>query len=76
MYLDSLCGLEALLRRDAHLPLPEERLDEAGDVAAGDGDVLDAGADHVALRLEIKGGFMQNFGRFADVVARQGMVAF
>ena len=51
-HLDGLGSLQALLRRDSHLPLPEERLNEAGDVAAGDGDVLDARANHVALGLE------------------------
>lgn len=49
MDLDGLGRLEGLLGRDAGLALPEEALDEVGDVPAGDGDVLDAGADDVAL---------------------------
>lgn len=55
MYLDGLGGLQRLLRGDAHLPLPQQLLGEVGDVTAGDGDVLDAAADDVALSLEHTG---------------------
>lgn len=55
MYLDSLGGLQRLLRGDAHLPLPQQLLGEVGDVAASDGDVLDAAANDVALSLEHTG---------------------
>ncbi len=49
--LDGLGRLERLLRRDADLALAEERLDEAGDVATGDWNVLNTGTYHIALRL-------------------------
>lgn len=49
--LDSLGGLQRLLRRDAHLPLPQQLLRKVGDVPAGDGDVLNAAADDVAFSL-------------------------
>lgn len=55
MYLDGLGGLQRLLRGNAHLPLPQQLLSEVGDVTAGDGDVLDAAADDVALSLEHAG---------------------
>lgn len=51
-YLHSLGGLQRLLGRDAHLPLPQELLGEVGDVPSGDGDVLYAAADDVAFGLE------------------------
>ena len=50
-HLDGLGGLEGLLGGNADLALAEQLLDEVGDVASGDRDVLDAAADHVALRL-------------------------
>lgn len=49
--LDSLGGLQRLLRRDAHLPLPQQLLRKEGDVPPGDGDVLNAAADDVAFSL-------------------------
>ena len=51
---DGLGRLQTLLGRDSDLALSQQRLDETGDVATGDRDVLDAGADHVSLGLEGK----------------------
>lgn len=50
-YLDRLGRLQRLLRRDAHLPLPQELLGEVGDVTSCDGNVLYTAADNVTLRL-------------------------
>jgi len=50
-HLDGLGGLQRLLRRDAHLPLPQQLLGEVGDVPTRDGDVLYTAADDVALSL-------------------------
>lgn len=50
--LDSFGRLQRLLRRNPHLSLPQQLLDEVRDVPPGDGDVLDAAADDVALSLE------------------------
>ena len=58
--LDGLCGLEGLLRRHPHLALPQQRLDEVGDVAACDRDVLDAAPDYVTLRLRKKNAAQQH----------------
>lgn len=52
--LDSFSRLQRLFRRNPHLPLPQQLLDEVCDVPAGDGDVLDAATDDVALSLECK----------------------
>ena len=52
--LDGLGGLHGLLGRDAGLPLSQQLLDEVGDVAARDGDVLDAAANHIALGLQVR----------------------
>ena len=38
-----------MFRRNSDFPLPQQRLDEAGDAPAGDWNVFDAGADDVAL---------------------------
>lgn len=54
-YLNGLCGLQGLLGRDAHLPVPQQLLDEVRDVSARDRDVLDAAADDVAFRLQTQG---------------------
>ena len=49
LLLDALGHLLGLGGGDALVALTEELLDKEGDVAAGDGDVLDARADDVAL---------------------------
>ena len=49
LLLDGLGRLERLLGRYADFALFEKRLDEVGDVATRDWDVLDARADHVAF---------------------------
>jgi len=54
LLLDRFGSLEALFRWNAHLPFAQQALDERSDVAAGNGDVLNAGADHVALGLKKK----------------------
>lgn len=51
-YLDSLGSLQRLLRRNPHLPVSEQLLDEEGDVPPRDGDMLYTAANHVALSLE------------------------
>ena len=51
VYLDGLGSLQRLFGRDTRFPLSQQLLDEVGDVPTGDGDVLDAAAYHVALRL-------------------------
>merc|ERR1740123_604828 len=48
--LDCFCRFKTLFWRDANLSFSEQVLDEGSDASAGDGDVLDAGADDVALR--------------------------
>jgi len=55
LLLDRFGSLEALFRRNANLSFAQQALDERSDVAAGNGDVLNAGADHVALSLKKKG---------------------
>lgn len=55
LYLNGLRGLQGLLRRDAHLPVPQQLLDEVRDVPARDWDVLDAASDDVAFRLRGQG---------------------
>ena len=54
--LDGLCCLEGLLRWDARLSFSQELLNEVGDVAPGDGNVLDTAADDVPLSLGGGGG--------------------
>lgn len=49
LLLDALGHFLGLRRRNALVTLTEELLDKEGDVATGDGDVLDAGADDVTL---------------------------
>ncbi len=50
-HLDCLGRLQRLLRRDAHLSLPQQLLGEVGDVSSCDGDVLYTAADDVTLSL-------------------------
>lgn len=50
-HLDCLGSLQRLLRRDAHLPVPEELLGEVGDVPSCDGNVLYTAANDVAFSL-------------------------
>jgi hypothetical protein len=50
LLLDRLGRLQRLLGRYAALALLQQALHEVGDVTARDGYVLDAGADHVAVR--------------------------
>lgn len=52
--LNSFGRFQRLLRRDPHLALPQQLLDEVGDVSPGDGDVLDAAADDIAFSLDRK----------------------
>lgn len=52
--LNSFGRFQRLLRRDPHLALPQQLLDEVGDVSPGDRDVFDAAADNVAFSLESK----------------------
>uniref|UniRef100_A0A1I8GGM3 ANK_REP_REGION domain-containing protein n=1 Tax=Macrostomum lignano TaxID=282301 RepID=A0A1I8GGM3_9PLAT len=47
--LDGLGGVHAHVRRDAHLAFAQQLLNEESDVAAGDGDMLNAAADDVAV---------------------------
>ena len=58
LYLDGFGGLQRLLRGDPRLPLPQQLLDEIGDIPPCDGDVLDAAPNHVAFCLgkERRGG--------------------
>lgn len=49
--LDCLGRLQRLLRRDAHLPLPEELLGEVGDVSSCDGNVLYTAANYITFGL-------------------------
>mmetsp|Transcript_6067 Transcript_6067/g.13267 ORF Transcript_6067/g.13267 Transcript_6067/m.13267 type:complete len:357 (-) Transcript_6067:244-1314(-) len=50
LLLDAARNVHGVVGRDGALALAHEQLDEVGDVAAGDRDVLDARADHVAIR--------------------------
>lgn len=50
-HLDGLGRLQRLLRRDSHLPLPQQLLGEVGDVSSCDGDVLDTAADNITFSL-------------------------
>lgn len=49
--LNSFGCLQRLLRRNPHLTLPQQLLNEVGDVSPGDRDVFDAAADNVAFSL-------------------------
>ena len=51
VYLDGFGSLQGLFRWNASLPLSQQLLDEVGDVSPGNGDVFDAAAYHIALRL-------------------------
>ena len=51
MHLDLLGDLEALCRRDVLVSVADHVHDELGDVAPGNGDVLDLAANHIPLGL-------------------------
>ena len=55
LYLDGFGGLQRLLRRDPRLPLPQQLLDEIGDVPPCNRDVLDAASNHVTFCLGKEG---------------------
>mmetsp|Transcript_8825 Transcript_8825/g.17810 ORF Transcript_8825/g.17810 Transcript_8825/m.17810 type:complete len:278 (-) Transcript_8825:231-1064(-) len=50
LLLDPFSHLHGVVRRDGGLAFPHKQLDEVGDVAPREGDVLDARADHVTVR--------------------------
>ena len=49
LFLDALCNVHGVVRGDGRLALAQQQLNVVGDVTAGDRDVLDARADHVAI---------------------------
>ena len=50
---DCFGRLKRLLRWDANLSFPQQRLDKVGNVPASDGNVLDATANHVTFSLQL-----------------------
>ena len=53
--LDGFGRFQRLLGWDSDLALPQQRLDEVGDVATGNRDVLDAASDHITFGLNRTG---------------------